>query len=220
MPHDEQSTRLARVWYHAARGAVQIACRAMFAYRVRGAERLPRSGALLLLANHQSYLDPLLIPVACPRHLRFMARDSLFKGPLGRLIDSLGAIPIDRDGGGVAGLKRTLRCLADGQAVLLFPEGTRSGDGALAPLKPGFLALVRRRKPALAIVAIDGAHEAWPRGRRYPRPRRISVQFGRTLSSRDYASLDDEALLALVTAELQHALELARSLRHGGVGAR
>jgi 1-acyl-sn-glycerol-3-phosphate acyltransferase len=220
MSHDEQSTRLDRVWYHVARGAVQIACRAMFAYRVRGAERLPRSGALLLLANHQSYLDPLLIPVACPRRLRFMARDSLFKGPLGRLIGSLGAIPIDRDGGGVAGLKRTLRCLADGQAVLLFPEGTRSGDGALAPLKPGFLALVRRREPALAIVAIDGAPEAWPRGRRFPRPRRISVQFGRTLSSRDYASLDDEALLALVTAELQHALELARSLRDGSVGAR
>ena len=149
-----------------------------------------------------------------------MARDSLFKGPLGRLIGSLGAIPIDRDGGGVAGLKRTLRCLADGQAVLLFPEGTRSGDGALAPLKPGFLALVRRREPALAIVAIDGAHEAWPRGRRFPRPRRISVQFGRTLSSRDYASLDDEALLALVTAELERTLELARSLRDGGGGAR
>jgi 1-acyl-sn-glycerol-3-phosphate acyltransferase len=209
----EQPSRAANLWYRLVRGAVGIACRLLFAYRVQGARQVPRTGPLLLLANHQSYLDPLILPVACPRRLRFMARDTLFTGGLGWLIDSLGAIPIDRDGASITGIKRTLKCLGEGQAVLVFPEGTRSGDGRLAPLKPGFLALVRRRQPTLAIVALDGAQHAWPRDRRFPRAARVAIHFGRLIEPGEYAGLDDEGLLALVAEELQRSLDRARRLR-------
>jgi 1-acyl-sn-glycerol-3-phosphate acyltransferase len=142
-----------------------------------------------------------------------MARDTLFVGPMGRLIDSLGAIPVDREGTALGGIKRTMRCLAEGEAVLVFPEGARSEDGRVSALKPGFISLLRRRQPALAVMAVDGAFDAWPRQARIPRRRVVAVQFGRVIMPREYAALDDGALLDLVAAELHAAHSQARALR-------
>jgi 1-acyl-sn-glycerol-3-phosphate acyltransferase len=106
-----------------------------------------------------------------------------------------------------------MKCLAQGEAVLIFPEGTRSDDGRLAPLKPGFISLVRRRQPTLAVMAIDGAYDAWPRQARIPRRRTVAVQFGRVITPPEYAKVDDDALLARVSTELDSCLEAAHRLR-------
>src|SRR6185369_4246968 len=92
--------------------------------------------------------------------------------------NSLDAIPIDRDGLGLAGLKETLKRLKRGEMVLIFPEGTRTPDGQVAPLKPGFCAIARRANVPLVPVAIDGAFDAWPRFSPVPRPATIHVEFG------------------------------------------
>ncbi|HOU36076.1 MAG TPA: lysophospholipid acyltransferase family protein, partial [Candidatus Omnitrophota bacterium] len=82
-----------------------------------------------MVSNHQSHLDPPLVGCGCRRQMNFLARNTLFRSPLfAKLISSVNAIPIDREGGGLAGLKETLRRLKRGEMVLVFPEGTRTPD--------------------------------------------------------------------------------------------
>jgi 1-acyl-sn-glycerol-3-phosphate acyltransferase len=208
----EQPGKIADLWYRLVRGFFLITWRAYLGFRCRGAAVVPDAGPVLLVSNHQSYLDPLLIPTTCRRRLRFMARDTLFKGIQGWFIGSLGAIPVDRDGTALSGVKQTLKCLGSGQAVLLFPEGTRSETGELQPLKPGFLSLVRRKQPTIVVVALDGAQRAWPRGQLAPRPRLVAVRYGRAILPAEYGPLDDEALLSLVSRELASCLAQARAM--------
>jgi 1-acyl-sn-glycerol-3-phosphate acyltransferase len=123
------------------------------------------------------------------------------------LIRSLGAVPIDRERGGLGGIKATLQLLKAGEAVLVFPEGTRSRDGRLQPLMPGFCTLARRGGATVVPVAIDGAFAAMPRGSRFPRPWPIRLTFCRAILPDEQMRLSDEELAELV-AELI-AAELA-----------
>ena len=94
-----------------------------------------------MLSNHQSHLDPVLVGLASDQRLNYLARDTLFGfAPFRWLINSLDAIPIDREGLGLGGLKETLKRLKRGESVLMFPEGTRTRDGEVGRLRPGFCA--------------------------------------------------------------------------------
>ena len=152
-------------------------------YRAKGIERLPKSGGGLLLANHQSFIDPLLIGLPLRRPVSFLARDTLFPVPLvGWILRHTYVMPLDRDGGSAAGIRETLRRLDDGFLVGLFPEGTRSADGSMGTLKPGFAALVRRTELPIYPVGIAGAHRALGRGSLILKPHRVCVVFGEAFS--------------------------------------
>ncbi len=172
------STLSRRLWYDSARGVVRLAFTIAFRVRYTGVKNVPNEGAALVVSNHQSHLDPPLVGAGCPRRMNFLARDTLFHfGPFGRLIGSLNAIPLDREGGGMAGMKETLRRLKRGELVLVFPEGTRSRDGEIAPFRPGIAALAVRAKAAIVPVTIEGAFRAWPRTQALPLPRTIHVHY-------------------------------------------
>jgi 1-acyl-sn-glycerol-3-phosphate acyltransferase len=159
---------------------------------------------MLILSNHQSHLDPMLIGPACPRQLNYLARRTLFDfAPLGWLMSSVGTIPLDRDGVGVGGLKETLRCLKQDKGVLIFPEGTRSRDGQIAPLKPGFSALARRTRVPIVPVAIAGAFEAWPRSSPFPRPGVVHIQFGTPISPAEAEAFDERDLVIEVERRIR-----------------
>src|SRR3990172_308380 len=114
-----------------------------FRFRYFGREHVPRSGAVLLLSNHQSPLDPVLVGRGSPRPLYYLARRSLFFWPLSWLIRSLGAVPVDREGTSPSSLKIAVEILKQGEALVVFPEGTRTVDGNIGPLKHGFCLLAR-----------------------------------------------------------------------------
>lgn len=183
-------------------------------FRVAGAGQVPRLGGGLLCANHQSYLDPVLIGAASPRRLTFLARQSLFRfAPFAMLIRFYGAVPIQRDGMSISGIKETLRRLRAEEMVLVFPEGTRTTDGELGPLKPGIAALARRAEVPLIPIGIDGPFDAWPRTRRYPRPARIAVQFGEPIDSQQVNAWSDEQLLCELQRRMDRCLQAARARR-------
>jgi 1-acyl-sn-glycerol-3-phosphate acyltransferase len=185
----------------------------IFRIRTSGFEHFPKSGGVLVLSNHQSHLDPPLLGMMIPRQVRCVARRTLFDNKIfGGLIHSIGAIPLDRDGLGISGVKETLKALKSGEPVLLFPEGTRSKDGALQPLKPGFSALATRGNVPIVPMAIAGAYDAMPRGAKLPRPGRISIAMGEAISPAAIREVDERALITLVAERIAACFATATAI--------
>lgn len=148
-------------------------------YRARGVEKIPQQGGGLFLMNHQSFLDPLLVGLPLSRPVSYLARDSLFRIPVvGWILRNTYVMSINRESAGTASLKQAINRMRHGFLVGVFPEGTRTRDGSIGPMKPGFLALIRRAKPTVYPVGIAGANEALPRHALFLRPRRVCVVFG------------------------------------------
>jgi 1-acyl-sn-glycerol-3-phosphate acyltransferase len=191
---------------------VSLAFAIYFRLRIKGREHIPK-GPMLVCSNHQSHLDPVLVGLACYDPITYLARDTLFKGWFAKLIVYMGAIPIQRDGLGFAGVKKTLERLKIGEKVLVFPEGTRSPDGQLHPFKGGLALIARRAKVPLLPMAIAGAYEAWPRRQKLPMPRTIQMVVGPVIPLEVVQSLDDEQLTALLQSEIEKCWQAAGSLR-------
>jgi 1-acyl-sn-glycerol-3-phosphate acyltransferase len=203
-----------RLWYGVVRCVVWTLAFLFFRARCFHRERFPATGGFLLLSNHQSFLDPPLVGMFVPRRINYLARDTLFKNKaFAWFIRSLDAIPIDRDGLGIGGLKETLKRLKRGEIVLLFPEGTRSADGELQPLKPGFSALVDRANVPIVPIALDGAHAAFPRDAKLPRPAKIALVVGEPIPAATARAMDDRDLVALVAERLGELHAEARRRR-------
>jgi 1-acyl-sn-glycerol-3-phosphate acyltransferase len=209
-----QRSPLARAWYQLLRGFSAGVVRTLFCLRTYRRERIPPNGPVLLLSNHESHLDPVLVGVASRRPLSYLAKRPLFRGPFGVLIRSVNAIPVDQDGVAIAGMREIIRRLKQGEATLVFPEGSRSEDGQMGALQPGFGVLVRRSGATIVPVGIAGAFEAWPRRRRLPRPGRVTVYVGRPIAPDQIDTFDQQQLRELVARRIQACVRIAESLRH------
>jgi 1-acyl-sn-glycerol-3-phosphate acyltransferase len=164
---------------------------AYFRWRVYQDERVPRHGPVILASNHASFLDPPLIGSSLKREINYLARQSLFRYPLlGWILRTVNAVPVDRDGGGAAGLRAIMDRLHTGGAIILFPEGTRTRDGQLQKARSGVGLTVIKSEAPVVPVRVFGTFEAWGRGRRFPHPHRVTVKFGRPM---DFAQLRAEA---------------------------
>jgi len=157
-----------------------------FRWRIYERERVPLEGPVILAANHASFLDPPLVGAALKRPLNYLARDTLFRAPIvGSLLRLWKVVPVDRDGGGAAGLRAIFDRLLQGGAILLFPEGTRSSDGQLQRSRSGIGLVVIKSNAPVIPVRICGTYEAYGRHVRVPRPRRVSVKFGAAMHFED-----------------------------------
>lgn len=157
-----------------------------FRWRVLHPERVPLEGAVLLASNHASFLDPPLVGSGLKRQCTFLARDTLFRFRFTRwLLTHWQAVPIDRDGGGAAGMKRILEALGLGRAVILFPEGTRTRDGRLQPVRSGVGLLVVKSEAPVVPVRVWGTFEAYGRAVKFPKPKRVTVKYGQPLHFRE-----------------------------------
>jgi len=203
---------LARFWYRLLQRSVQVATGILYRTRYTGKENIPASGGVLMVANHQSHLDPPLIGVGVSRRMNYLARQTLFSfAPFGWLLHSLDVIPIDRDGIGLSGIKESLRRLKRGEMVLIFPEGTRTSDGEIAPFRPGFTALAVRSGAAILPAAIEGAFRVWPRWKKFPGRGRIAVHFGKPMLPSEVAGRDDRELVAEVERRVRECQAELRS---------
>lgn len=155
-------------------------CACYFGWRVYNPERVPRKGPVILAANHVSYLDPFLIGAGVRRDINYLAREDLFRFPvIGWLLRQWNTVPVDRDGGGAAGLRAILDRLLAGGGIILFPEGTRSRDGQLQPARSGIGLTVIKSTAPVVPVRVFGTFEAYGRHVRIPRPcHRVEVKYG------------------------------------------
>ena len=183
----------------------------VFPVRVSGSRNVPRTGPLLILANHQSFLDPLLIGLTIPRRPYYVARSTLFRfRPFRWFIATLGAIPIDQEGFAKEGMRNTLQRLKAGHSVVLYPEGTRTYDGDLSPLQPGVLLLLRRIETPVVLVGITGAYESYPIHGRVPIPTPIWVHYEQWIPSGKRGSRESLAELEVRLAEVVGVSEQRR----------
>ncbi len=202
-----------RAVYSILRVVARLFFLAVYRIRCGGRQWIPRTGAVLVCANHQSTLDPIIVGLACNRRLNYLARRSLFESPwFSALIRFLDAIPIDREGIGLDGLRETLKRLRAGEMVLIFPEGTRTADGELQPIKPGFQAVAKRSGAVLLPVGIDGAHQVWPRDASFPRLGRLAVVFGPPIEREQIESLSPDQLTEELAARMADCHARARQM--------
>ncbi|MFM8274820.1 MAG: lysophospholipid acyltransferase family protein [Gemmata sp.] len=193
-----------RLWYDTVFWSSFTGFTFGFSLRRRGWKHMPRTGPVLVLANHQSMFDPVLVGLSSRRYLSYLARKTLFEQRgLAPLIRSLNAIPIDR-GMGKDGIQAVLDALEQGQAVLVFPEGERTHDGAVQPLKPGVSLLIKRVSCPIVPVGIAGAFAAWSRFTKIPRPAplffppepsTLAVSVGEPLDPGRYVNMKRDAMM-------------------------
>ena len=201
------------IFYRVIRFMARIVAVVYFRFHSVGMNHMPESGNALLCSNHQSNLDPALIGLACHRVMNYMARKTLFKSFFFRwLISNLDAIPIDRDGLGVAGIKESMKRLKRGEMVLIFPEGTRTLNGKLGEFKPGLLALARRNKAPLVPMALAGAFEAWPKGQKLPKSKTVVLVVDKPITPEDYHDIPDEKVIGLLKDKIQSCLDEAQGI--------
>jgi len=143
---------------------------------------LPLKGSFILASNHVSYLDPVAVACACPRKLNFMAKEELFSRAWSySFFSAIKCFPIKRNSADLSALKEALRRLKGGEPLALFPEGSRTLDGASAAPYPGIGFLAAKLNIPVVPVYVQGTDVALPKGARFVRFTRISVCFGRQM---------------------------------------
>ncbi|MDO8541464.1 MAG: lysophospholipid acyltransferase family protein [Opitutaceae bacterium] len=167
---------------------IRVAFDMFFRGDVLGADNLPRTGGFLLAANHASFLDPPLIGCQISRQIAYFARKTLWRGGFASWwLDTVGTIPVDRDGGqDVSAIKRVLKAIKDQRGLILFPEGTRTLDGRLQSAKPGVGFIACRTQVPVVPVRIFGSFEACGKGRRVRLGTPVTVVFGKPIPPAAY----------------------------------
>ncbi|PPS84771.1 1-acyl-sn-glycerol-3-phosphate acyltransferase [Streptomyces sp. MH60] len=182
--------------------------RLMFRTRVEGVENIPGDGPVILAGNHLTFIDSVIMPLACDRQVFFIGKDEYVtgKGLKGRLMawffTGVGMVPVDRDGGrgGVAALMTGRRILEEGHVFGIYPEGTRSPDGRLYRGRTGIARLTLMTGAPVVPFAVIGTDKLQPGGAGLPRPGRVTVRFGEAMEFSRYEGMDrDRYVLRAVT---------------------
>jgi len=168
----------------AFRPLVRAVSRLYFDLELRGVEHIPVHGPLVVVPNHQTFADPVLVTIPIRRRVYYMAWRRLFQIPLlGRFIRLLRAFPVDLDARDPGAMREARRRLVDEDAVvMIFPEGGRSKDGTLGRFHMGAFRLAASLGVPALPVTIAGGHASWPPGRRLPRRGRITITYHPPLS--------------------------------------
>jgi 1-acyl-sn-glycerol-3-phosphate acyltransferase len=200
-------------WFlEACRPAVWAAARALLRIRFEGVEHVPETGAVVIAPNHVSFMDPILVTIPIRRALHYMALEPFFRvRGLGALMRWARAFPVQEGEADGPAVRRALRLLRQGEPLVIFPEGGRSPDGRLRPFRPGAFRLALAAGAPVVPVTIVGAFEAWPVGRRLPRPGRVTIMYHRALDGSAVEAVADrkarpEALMELVREQVASGL--------------
>ena len=196
-------------WWTVVRGLILLFFSIFYRIRREGVEHIPATGPIIYVANHQSHYDPPIVGVlVTDRPFSGMARSSLFESKtLAAIMRGIGAIELEQGKGDAGAMKAALAELELGRCVMIFPEGTRTPDGALSEFQRGVMLLIKRSKANVVPVAIEGAYDIWPIGTSRPRLRgRIGVKAAPAMSAVDLLADGPDAGLE----RLQRLIETMR----------
>ncbi len=172
--------------YHALHTVVPPVAKAIWRPAVRGLDKVPATGPVILASNHLSFADSVVLPIVVPRKVVFLAKSDYFTGPgiKGAVskawFEGLGMLPVDRDDSAAAmtSLQTALDVLGRGEAFGIYPEGTRSRDGRLYRGRTGVAHLALTSGAPVVPVGLTGTENLQPIGSRLPRLADVTVAFG------------------------------------------
>ncbi|MFA5292417.1 MAG: lysophospholipid acyltransferase family protein [Phycisphaerae bacterium] len=192
------------IWYSLWRAACRVFCKIYFEPKAYNISYIPEKGGFLLLSNHQSFLDPMINANPLRRQCCFAARSTLFTKPVfGTLVRSFNAIPIKRGQADLTAMRMFVEKLKDGYGLVLYPEGTRTRDGKIAEIKPGFGLLARKANVPIVPSVIDGAYECWPKHKKIFSSGKVYVTYGPPIPARKVAELGDREFAKYITKILR-----------------
>jgi 1-acyl-sn-glycerol-3-phosphate acyltransferase len=182
----------------------------LYDLKVEGLENIPAQGGALIVSNHQSYLDPVLLGSRTRRPLNYIAKSELFEihPALSWLFSSLGGFPIRQGARDVGAVRESIQRLHQGHLLTIYPEGSRTADGEIARMERGVALIDRRAHVPVIPAVIVGAFEAWPSTRTLPCPGRIRVRFGPPMN---LAGLNSDELIATIDRTLRKMYEDLRA---------
>ncbi len=168
--------------YRISRFLLEVFARTLFKVRFSGRENLP-DAPYIVVSNHASLIDPPLVGAACKKdNVNFMAKNELFTAPIiGIWTRSVGCIPVKRGANSVQSLKEAIKRINRGNAVAIFPEGTRSEDGEIKEAKRGIGFLIARSKAQVVPIYIEGSLKAMAKGKPMNIGAPIDVFIGKTI---------------------------------------
>ena len=196
--------------YHFAKIVTGLIFKTLYPLKVKGSENFPKKGAMILVANHTSYFDPLYLAVAIPRQINWMRLKPYYDlWWLRWFFKSINNFPVNIKGPNISAIKYSLRILKQGKVLGIFPEGSRSKNGRLREGEPGVALLALKSGAPILPVAIRGAFEVFPPHARLPRAfRRVKVQLGSPLHlARVNKEPINKETLQLATAQIMKSIE-------------
>jgi 1-acyl-sn-glycerol-3-phosphate acyltransferase len=213
LPTFTQKTWLYNLFQQSLRGAALT----FYDLKTYGLENIPKRGGVLIVANHQSFLDPVMLGANIRRPVSFLAKSELFSNPFfGRLLRRLNAFPVRQGEGDVGAVRETIKRLQEGHLLTMFPEGGRTLDGKIAPLEKGVGLIVRRAGPQVMVLpaAVCGAYEAWPRGVKWPKTGRVRVKYGTPMHLADRKATD---VINVIDREIRRLFEELKTMPRASV---
>jgi 1-acyl-sn-glycerol-3-phosphate acyltransferase len=194
-----------------ARSVIAIYIRVLCRLKRTGHQNVPREGGLIVASNHIAAADPFIMGSAVPRELSFMAKKELFDIPVeGWLIRRFNAFPVDRFGFDLAVIKKSLEILESGQALVMFPEGTRSKDGKIHEGKIGVGMLAKKAGVPIVPVYVKNSKKAWFN---FITGRRFIVSFGEPIAAEWIISQENskDGYKAVTDEVMRRIIELSRA---------
>ncbi|WP_082906213.1 lysophospholipid acyltransferase family protein [Phormidesmis priestleyi] len=183
-----------------------------FRGRIYGAENVPQKGRLLVVSNHASDFDPLLLSCCVGRPVAYMAKEELFQVPvLRQAIQAYGAYPVKRGSADRSAMKAAIASIQSGWATGIFLDGTRTPDGRIADPKVGAAWIAAKTQSPLLPVSLWGTHAIFRKGSAMPRPTSVTVRIGELIlppTSSDRSEL--EAITQRCALEINTLHDLGR----------
>jgi 1-acyl-sn-glycerol-3-phosphate acyltransferase len=194
--------------YYAGRLLVKTVLFLLTRWQLRGRENIPRNGPLLIVSNHLHIADPPIIGVAINRKAVFMAKEELFHARFSSyFVRNFGAFPVRRGGLDRKALHQAEQYLAQGMAIIMFPEGKRSHDARLQPAFPGSALIASRIGAPILPVGITGTEKVKGKTWWLRRPR-ITLNIGRPFQPPPEGKINKEELCRLTDSIMEHIAEL------------
>ena len=165
--------------YRVVRWLVHVICRLYWRVTVTGARCVPAEGPVILAPVHRNFMDFFVVSEVTRRKIFYMAKDDLWGNRLlGAFLASMGAFPVHREGADRLALDRAQAVLERGDALILFPEGTRRSGAVIEDLQEGAAFLAARTGAPVVPIGIGGSDRIMPKGGRVPRPAKVHLEVG------------------------------------------